>query len=233
MSVAVIRASFKSVIAGYLASPDFAGLRDRTKADYLKHMLRSNAPSAISRLLALMIPKSPGVSSLARRHGVECAASDYAWTVLMLLLAWARSRGITLSSARSHQESLPRRPFRQNLGEPPHCSLYVGRARACLQWALVLAAETGQRQGDLFEAHLSQRLTGNGFTPQTQSKKPGRKVRVPVIKRLRAMLGTIACARRPTMLTNSRDHPWAPNAFRKAWAAAAPQRLGIVGSALP
>ena len=89
-----------------------------------------------------------------------------------------------------------------------------------LQWALVLAADTGQRQGDLLRLPWSA-YDGKWIT-LTQSKT-GRKVRVPVTARLRAVLSSIPRVG-PIILTNGRRRPWAPNAFRKAWGAAMPSR---------
>ena len=88
----------------------------------------------------------------------------------------------------------------------------------------MLAADTGQRQGDLLR--LSWSAYDGKWITLTQSKT-GRKVKVPVTPRLRAVMSSIPRLG-PIILTNGHRRPWAPNAFRKAWGAAA-SRAGIVG----
>ncbi|MGH6804053.1 MAG: tyrosine-type recombinase/integrase [Methyloceanibacter sp.] len=216
---------FKAVIAGYLASPEFAVVRDRTKADYLRQLAKIERAFGNLPIAALDDPKVTK-DFLDWRDGMASSArqADYAWTVLMLLLAWARSRGITSYRPPGRIKRLYHGDRSDKIWESHHVAAFMSVAPTCLQWALVLAAETGQRQGDLLKLTWS---TFDGEWISLTQSKNGRKVRVPVTKRLHAVLGTIV-RKSPTILTNSRNHPWAPNAFRKAWAAAA-TKAGIVG----
>ena len=99
---------FKSIITGYLGSPEFANVRDRTKADYLKQIAKIERAFSDLPMAAL---DEPAVTKVfldwrdSMRSGPRQA--DYAWTDLMGLMS------------------------------------------APLKWALMLAAESGQRQGDL------------------------------------------------------------------------------------
>jgi integrase len=87
-----------------------------------------------------------------------------------------------------------------------------------LQWALIFAAETGQRQGDLLQ--LTWRDYGGHWIKLTPSKsitrkKPnGRPVEVPVSSRLRAVIEKLPRVP-PIMLTNGRRRPWRGNSLGK------------------
>jgi integrase len=115
--------------------------------------------------------------------------------------------------------------------EDHHVAAFMAVAPEPLQWALIFAAETGQRQGDLLRLKWSAydghwlRLTPSKSI--TRKKPNGRPVEVPVSRRLRAVIEKLPHVS-PIMLTNGRGRPWQGNSFRKAWGAAA-AKTGIVG----
>ena len=155
--------------------------------------------------------------------------ADYAFTVLMRILSWARSAGLTIYLP-------PQRIERRYHGDRSdliwedelHINPFMSVAPRPLQWALTLATETGPRQGDLlllpWSAYdsSSTALSSLGWIRWTPSKSitrkcpKGRLVAIPVTRRLRALLDTLP-RRGPIILTNSYGGPWQPNAFRKAW----------------
>ena len=103
-----------------------------------------------------------------------------------------------------------------------HVAAFMAVACEPLQRALVLALETGQRQGDLLAL-----AWGNydGQWIRLRQRKTGRKVNVPVTMRLRAVLeGTPRTS--PVILANGRGRPWPPCSFRVAWLKAT-RRAGI------
>jgi integrase len=216
---------FKSIIAGYLGSPEFADVRARTKSDYMKQLAKIERAFGDLPVGAL---DEPLVTKIFLEWRDSMASSprqaDYAWQVLMLLLSWARSRGLTSYRPPGRIKRLYHGDRSDKIWEDHHIEAFMAVAPLPLQLAIVLAADTGQRQGDLL------RLTWTAYDGQwitlTQSKT-GRKVKVPVTARLRSALNTIP-RRGPIMLTNGRERPWAPNAFRKAWGAAA-AKAGIIG----
>jgi integrase len=216
---------FKSIIAGYLASPEFGDVRDRTKADYMKQLAKIERAFGDLPLAALGDPLVSKVF-LDWRDGMASSPrqADYAWTVLMLLMAWARSRGLTTYRPPGRIKRLYHCDRSDKIWEDQHIAAFMAVSALHLQWALVMAADTGQRQGDLLRLPWSA-YDGKWIT-LTQSKT-GRKVRVPVTARLRAVLSTVPRIG-PIILTNGRRRPWAPNAFRKAWGAAA-NKAGIDG----
>jgi hypothetical protein len=121
--------------------------------------------------------------------------ADYAWTVLMLLLAWARGRGITAYRPPGRIKRLYHTDRSEKIWEDHRISAFMAVSPLVLQWALVLAADTGQRQGDLLV------LPWTAFDPTPtptaphgwitlRQSKTGRRVRVPVTSRLRAVLNS-------------------------------------------
>jgi integrase len=200
-------------------------VRDRTKADYLKQIAKIERAFGDLPLAAL---DEPAVTKVfldwrdSMRSGPRQA--DYAWTVLMLLMSWARTRGLTSYRPPGKIKRLYHGDRSEKIWEDYHIEAFMAVAPAPLKWALMLAAESGQRQGDLLLLPWSS-YDGQWIT-LTQSKG-GRKVKVPVTSRLRAVISTIPRIG-PVILTNGRGRPWQPNAFRKAWGASA-DKAGIVG----
>lgn len=82
-----------------------------------------------------------------------------------------------------------------------------------LQRALVLAKDTGQRQGDLLVLPWS---AYDGEWIRLRQSKTGRRVEIPVTRELRAVLEATPRIG-PVILTNAKGRPWRNNAFRNAW----------------
>ncbi len=100
----------------------------------------------------------------------------------------------------------------------------MGVASEPLQRALVLALESGQRQGDLLTLPWS---AYDGAWIRLRQHKRGQRVNVPVTRRLRVVLDNsprIAT----TILTDRRGRPWHEKTFQNNWRMAA-RKAGIVG----
>ena len=82
-----------------------------------------------------------------------------------------------------------------------------------LQRALLLALETGQRQGDLLILPWS---SFDGAWIRLRQGKTGRLVNIPVTRRLRAVLENTKRTA-TTVLTNGRRISWEGHAFRRQW----------------
>jgi integrase len=139
--------------------------------------------------------------------------ADYAWMVLMCLISWSRGRGLTRYRAPERIERLYHADRSEKIWEESHIAAFMAVAPKSLQLALVLALETGQRQGDLLTLPWS---AYDGQWIRLRQSKTGRRVNVPVTRRLRAVLDN-AKRNSTVILTNKRGHPWMPNAFRTAW----------------
>ena len=219
------RASFHAVIAGYKASQDFKKLRPRTQADYLQQLARIETAFGDLPLAALEDARVTR-DFLEWRDGMAGSPrqADYAWTILMRLLSWARARGLTLYRPPERVERLYHADRAEKIWEEQHLAALLAVASEPLQRALVLALETGQRQGDLLVLPWS---AYDGTWIRLRQSKTGRRVNIPVTRRLRAVLEN--SKRTSTqILTNKRGLAWQQNAFRKAWGDAC-RRAKIVG----
>jgi len=139
---------FKSVITDYLASVDFTSLRERTKADYQKHIATIEKAFADLPIAALADPKVTG-EFLHWRDRIGGRQGDYAWSVLMLILAHGRTVGLTSYRPPGRIRKLYEADRSDKIWEAPHIEAFLAVAPEPLQWVLVFAAETGQRQADL------------------------------------------------------------------------------------
>jgi integrase len=216
-------ASFHSVIAGYRASEDFRGLRPRTKSDYLKHIAKIEKAFGTLPLEALEDARVTK-DFLEWRDGMANSPrqADYAWMVLMRLLSWARGRGLTSYRPPERVERLYHADRSEKIWEESHIAAFLAVASTPLQLALVLALETGQRQGDLLALPWS---AYDGQWIRLRQGKTGRRVNVPVTRRLRAILENTK-RDATVVLTNGRGLAWGENAFRNAWAKAC-RKAGI------
>jgi hypothetical protein len=84
-----------ALLQAYQTSQDFLGLRDRTRADYVKHIIRIEQRFGDAPIKALSDPRTRGIfldwrDELALRSKRQ---ADYTWTVLARVLSWAKDRG--------------------------------------------------------------------------------------------------------------------------------------------
>jgi integrase len=208
------RSTFHSVIAGYKASQDFLGLSPRSQSDYLKQIKKIETKFADLPIAALD-------DARVTREFIEwrdsMAASprqaDYAWTILMRLCSWARARGLTLYRPPERVDRLYHADRSEKIWEEQHIAAFMAKASELLQHALVLALETGQRQADLLALPWS---AYDGQWIRLRQAKTGRRVNIPVTRRLRSVLDNSKCTA-TVILTNKRGLAWQPSAFRKAW----------------
>ena len=89
---------------------------------------------------------------------------------------------------------------------------------------MLLAVNTGQRQGDLLRLPWS---AYDGTTIKLRQRKNGAYVPIPVADALKNALDA-APRRSPIMLTNSEGKPWSESGFQSAWGKAT-ARAGIHG----
>jgi integrase len=207
-------ATFHAVIAGYKASKAFLDLAPRSKADYLKQLAKIETKFGTLPLAALDDPRVTH-DFLEWRDSMANGPrqADYAWMCLMCLISWARGRGMTLYRPPERIERLYHADRSDKIWEETHIAAFMAVAPEPLQLALVLALETGQRQGDLLALPWS---AYDGQWIRLRQGKTGRRVNVPVTRRLRSVLDNIK-RRGTVILTNKRGLPWMPNAFRTAW----------------
>ncbi len=223
-----------SLLQGYQKSDKFLGLRERTRADYIKQIMKIEQKFGDCPIKALSDPRTRGVfldwrDDLALKSKRQ---ADYAWTVLALVLSWAKERGKITGNPCE-------RGGRVYHGTRVDCvwtvedeTAFLQTAPAHLRLPLLLALWTGQRQGDLL------RLTWNSYDGNEirlrQSKSIGRRRRVvnvviPVGAPLKVALDSAARSKRsPLILLTSEGRPWTPDGFRASFNKAR-DKAGVVG----
>jgi integrase len=221
-----------AVIVGYKASTEFTGLRERTQRDYRKQMAKVEAEFGDLPLEALEDPRVTkdflewrDKLAARQRQGKQ---ADYAWFMLMRLISFARGRGLTTYRVPERVARLYHADRSDKIWGTDQIAMFMAVAPLPLQRAMVMALETGQRQGDLLVLPWSSYDGSWMRLRQSKSRtrgRLGRQVNIPVTRRLRAVLDSLPrnC---PVILTNARGLPWRENAFRKAWQLAA-RKAGI------
>jgi integrase len=140
----------------------------------------------------------------------------------MVIISWARKNGLTFYRPPSRIEPLYHADRADMIWLDEHVAAFMAAASEPLQRALVLALETGQRQGDLLILPWS---AFDGTWIRLRQNKTGARVSIPVTRRLRAVLDT-SSRTATTILTDNRGRPWNVNTFQNNWHAAA-RKAGI------
>jgi integrase len=209
------RSLFRSIIVAYRASPEFAKLASQTAANYARYLAKIELAFADMPLVALDDPRVTR-DFLDWRDGIGARShsdADNAWKVLMRLLSWARGSGLTTYRPPERVERLYHADRSEKIWTEEHVAAFLAVAPDYLQRALVLALETGQRQGDLLKLPWS---AYDGTWIRLRQGKTGRKVSLPVTRRLRSVLENTPRTS-PVILANSLGRPWLQRSFREAW----------------
>ena len=214
--------TFHSIIADY-KTKKLPKLEPRTQRDYLRHITRIEVKFGDLPLEALDVPRVTKVF-LDWRDGLTISPrqADYAWTVLMAIISWARTRGLTFYRPPDQVEPLYRADRSDKIWLDEHIATFLSVASEPLQRALVVALETGQRQGDLLILPWN---AYDGSWIRLRQSKTGARVNIPVTRRLRAVLDTTPRIA-TTILTDRRGLPWHEKTFQNNWLQAS-RKAGI------
>jgi integrase len=215
-----------SLLQAYQQSTDFLDLRERTRADYVKQILKIEQKFGDAPIKALSDPRTRGVfmdwrDQLALRSRRQ---ADYAWAVLARVLSWAKDRGkITVNPCErgGHVYHGTRVDFVWTVEDE---AAFLEHAPVHLHLPLLLALWTGQRQGDLLRLPWS---AYNGATIRLKQSKTGARVEIPVGAPLKAALDA-ATRRGPIILTSTDKRPWTQDGFRASWGKAC-KKAAIAG----
>lgn len=210
--------TLQALLTDYQHSPDFTDLAPRTRKDYIRHILRIEAEFG-DMPLALMADRRVRGDMLAWRDRLATASprqADYALAVLALVLAWGVDRGACPANPLERPGRLYRADRAERVWNDADEAALLRAAPDHLRLALILAADTGQRQGDLLRLPWS---AWDGTSLHVRQGKTGRRVKIPATERLRAAL-TAAPRRAVTILTTLRGRAWTSDGFRTSWAKA-------------
>ena len=216
------------LVRRYRGSVEFSRLRPLTRRDYFKQLDRIELKFGKLSLRA-MSDRSIAEHIYAWRD--ELAASprraDYAIQVLKLLLSWGVKRGFVETNRAIGVERLYRADRREKSWSPEQIDTLLQSAAEPLGRALLLALETGQRQGDLLTLPWSSLKHDVIELRQSKTRQP---VAIPVSPTLKTCLENAPKGRATTILTRGDGLPWDPkgNGFRAAWRDAC-KKAGVVG----
>ena len=212
--------SFASLIAGFIESPEYQKLAEKTRKDYRRYLdnLRDEFGSLpIDALSDRRIRQD--FFDWRDQYAHKPRTADYAWSILRRVLSWAYDRGkIDINHAIN-----PGRLYDSDRSDliwlPEHITAFSRVASDELKLAMVLALCTGQRQGDLLKMTWGQY---DGQWINLRQSKGKRRVTVPIHRDLKTVLDQVR-RRSPLILTSPSGKPWKSDWFRNRWRDASKQ----------
>jgi integrase len=216
----------QSLLDAYQRSQRFLGRRERTRADYIKQIKIIEAEFGDFPLKALGAREARGEFMDWRDKLVlkSVRQADYAWTVLALILAWAKDRGkISVNPCEKGGRLYDgtRVDFVWSIEDE---DAFLKSAPAHLHLPLLLALWTGQRQGDLLRLPWS---AYDGTHIRLRQSKTGARVEVRAGAPLKDALDAAAKIKQSMLiLVNSEGRPWTADGFRASWGKAC-KKAGI------
>ena len=202
------------------------GISPRTRRDYIKQIKRIEQAFGDFPIKGLNDPRSRAIFLEWRDKLAQTSLrqADYAYGTLARILSWAHNRGMIATNPCSKGGKLYHGSRASKIWHDEEVSRFLRTAPPYLQLAMLLAINTGQRQGDLLRLPWS---AYDGSTIKLRQRKTGAYVPIPVADALKAALDT-APRQSPIMLTNSDGKPWSESGFQGAWGKAT-MRAGIRG----
>ncbi len=142
--------------------------------------------------------------------------ADYAVQVLKVLLSWAVRRGLIEHNRAAGVGRLGHSDRREKTWSSDQVEEFLSKAPEPLRRAMILALETGQRQGDLLALPWT---AVRGDVIQLRQAKTAARVAIPISPELRACLDSVPRGDSTLVLTRSDGLPWDSkgNGFRSSW----------------
>ncbi len=206
------------LLGQYQRSPAFTDLAERTRRDYVRHINAIETEFGDMPLGVLGDRRVRGDMLGWRDRRAESSArqADYALAVLALILAWGFDRGLTPANPLEKPGRLYRADRSERVWSDGDEAAFLRVAPPHLALAFILAADTGQRQGDLLRMPWS---AWDGASLHVRQGKTGRRVVIPATARVRAALEAEP-RKAVTILTTIRGRSWTSDGFRASWAKA-------------
>jgi integrase len=208
-------------------SADFQfGISSRTRRDYIKQIKRIESAFGDFPIKALDDPRARSVFLEWRDRLAQSSLrqADYAYGTLARILSWAHNRGLITTNPCAKGGKLYHGTRVNKVWDDEHVSRFLQIAPPYLRLAMLLAINTGQRQGDLLRLPWS---AYDGKHIKLRQRKTSAYVPIPVADELKAVLDATP-RQSPIMLTNSEGKPWSESGFQSAWGKVT-MRAGIRG----
>jgi integrase len=201
-------------------------IEPRTRRDYIKQIKRIERAFGDFPIKALDDPRATSIFLEWRDKLAQTSLrqADYAYGTLARILSWAVKRRLIATNPCANGGKLYQGTRVDKVWADEDVARFLRTAPPYLRLALLLAINTGQRQGDLLRLPWS---AYDGAAIKLRQKKTGAYVTIPVADALKAALDA-AQRQSPIMLTNSVGTPWSESGFQGAWGKAS-RRAGIRG----
>jgi integrase len=202
------------------------GISPRTRRDYIKQIKRIERAFGDFPIKAMADPRARDIFLKWRDQLAQTSLrqADYAYGTLARILSWAQDRGLIASNPCAKGGKLYHGTRVDKIWDDEQVANFLRAAPSYLRLAMLLAINTGQRQGDLLRLPWS---AYDGKIIKLRQKKTGAHVPIPVTDELKAALDATP-RQSPIMLTNSECKPWSESGFQGAWGKAT-MRAGIRG----
>jgi len=202
------------------------GISPRTRRDYIKQIKRIEKAFGDFPIKALDDPRATSIFLEWRDRLAQTSLrqADYAYGVLSRILSWAQKRRLITENPCAKGGKLYQGSRVDKVWSDEDVQRFLRTAPSYLRLAMLLAINTGQRQGDLLRLPWS---AYDGTMIKMKQRKTGAYVPIPVSDALKAALDA-APKISPIMLTSSEGKPWSESGFQSAWGKAT-MRAGIRG----
>jgi integrase len=202
------------------------GIEERTRRDYIKQIKRIEQAFGDFPIKGINDPRATSIFLEWRDKLAQTSLrqADYAYGTLSRVLSWALKRRLITTNPCAGGGKLYHGSRANKIWHDEEVSRFLRTAPPYLRLAMLLAINTGQRQGDLLRLPWS---AYDGTVIKLRQRKTGAYVPIPVADALKDALDT-APRRSPIMLTNSDHKPWSESGFQGAWGKAV-MRAGIRG----
>lgn len=216
-----------TLIATYRASSEFTSKSEKTQSDYRRYLKMIEEEFGTMPLAAVQDIRARGKFK-AWRDGManQPRKADYAWSVLLRVLSVAKDRGLITVNVCERGGRLYEADRTEIIWLAVHIKKFCAAASEPLQFALLLALWTGQRQSDLIGLTWMQ-YDGSKIRLAQRKSRGKKRVVIPVGAPLKAALD----ARRPekpegAILRNTYGEPWTTDGFKTSWGKAF-ERAGL------
>jgi integrase len=191
------------------------GISERTRRDYIKQIKHIERAFGDFPIKALDDPRSRSVFLDWRDKLAQTSLRqpDDAYGTLARILSWAHNRGLITKNPCSKAGKLYHGSRVHKIWDDEDIARFLRTAPPYLRLAMLLAVNTGQRQGDLLRLPWS---AYDGAKIKLRQRKTGAYVSIPVADALKTALDA-APKKSPIMLTNSEGKPWSESGFQSAW----------------
>lgn len=203
-----------TIVSAFKGSPEFTGLASSSQRSYRTYIRLIEDDFGDLPLAALKDRRIRGeFKSWRDKFASTPRKADYAWTTLSRILSFATDRGMIDRNPCERGGRLYVADRTEKVWTEPDIAALLDVAAPEIQFALLMALWTGQRQGDLLCLPWS---AYDGHHIRFRQSKTGRRITMPVGQPLKVRLDKTE-RRSSIILTNSLGRPWTSDGFRTSW----------------